>query len=74
MLLKRDALLTMVLEEVNRQKVALDQVVLMEVLEDTVLLSMDQMNFVQIFLLSHTRLLNKLKLKDLPAVAHILTL
>jgi hypothetical protein len=74
MLLKRDALLTMVLEEVNRQKVVLDQVVLMEVLEDTVLLSMDQMNFVQILLLSHTRLLNKLKLKDLPAVAHILTL
>jgi hypothetical protein len=74
MLLKRDALLTMVLEEVNRQKVVLDQVVLMEVLEDTVLLSMDQMNFVQILLLSHTRLLNKLKLKDLPAVARILTL
>jgi hypothetical protein len=64
----------MVLEEVNRQKVVLDQVVLMEVLEDTVLLSMDQMNFVQILLLSHTRLLNKLKLKDRPAVAHILTL
>ncbi len=72
---KRDALSTMVLAEVSRQMVVLDLAVLMVVLEDTVLLSMDQiMNFVPNLLLNHTRSLNKLKLRDQLVAAHILTL